>query len=128
PIQGLYGRRTASYRDFEINRPRDDAFFSGVSEVVVDVDPLSLSEDYWAQHRHTQLSKRENDIYHMVDTMKRVPRFRTYLDIITTVVTGYYKTGPVEIGPYFNAYSFNPVEGNRFRLGMRTSDDFSKRV
>jgi hypothetical protein len=64
----------------------------------------------------------------MVDTMKRVPKFRTYLDIITTVVTGYYKAGPVEIGPYFNAYSFNPVEGNRFRMGMRTSDDFSKRM
>ncbi len=128
PIQGLYGRRSASYRDFSINKPRDDAFFSGVSEVVVDLDPLSLSEDYWGQHRHTQLSKRENDIYHMVDTMKRVPKFRTYLDIISTVVTGYYIAGPLEIGPYFNVFSFNPVEGSRFRLGARTSDAFSKRV
>jgi hypothetical protein len=128
PLQGLYGRRNASYRDFTINRPRDDSFFTGVSEVVVDIEPLSLGEDFWAQHRHTQLSSRENDIYHMVDTMKRVPKFRTYLDIITTVVTGYYKAGPVEFGPYFNMYSFNPVEGNRFRMGLRTSDDFSKRV
>lgn len=128
PVQGLYGRRNATYRDFTINKPRDDAFFGGVSEVVVDPDPLSIGEDFWAQHRHTRLSKRENDIYHMVDTMKRVPRFRTYLDIITTVVTGYYKAGQVELGPYFNMYSFNPVEGNRFRMGVRTSDDFSKRV
>ena len=128
PIQGFYGRRNASYRDFKINRARDDAFYNGVSEVIVDEDPLSESADFWDQHRHTPLSKRENDIYHMVDTMKRVPKFRTYLDLINTVVTGYYKLGKVEVGPYFNVYSFNPVEGNRFRLGMRTSNKFSKRI
>ena len=128
PIQGFYGRRTAMYKDFTINTTRDASFYDGVSEVVVDIDPLSLSADYWDQHRHVQLSQRENDIYHMVDTMKTIPKFKTYLDIISTVVTGYYKMGQVEVGPYFNAFSFNPVEGSRFRLGMRTSDAFSKRV
>ena len=128
PIQGFYGRRTATYRDFKINQPKDDAFYAGVSEVLVDIDPLSLGADYWDQHRHVQLTQRENDIYHMVDTMKTIPKFRTYLDIITTVVTGYYVTGPIEIGPYFNAFSFNPVEGSRFRMGARTSDAFSTRV
>jgi len=128
PFQGFYGRRTATYRDFVINKPREDAFYKGMSEVVVDTDPLSLSADWWDTHRHEQLSKRENDIYHMVDTMKTVPRFKTYLDIITTVVTGYYVTGPVEIGPYFNIFSFNPVEGPRFRVGARTSNAFSRRV
>jgi hypothetical protein len=128
PIQGFYGRRTAMYKDFTINKPREASFYEGVSEVIVDIDPLSLGADFWDQHRHVQLSKRENDIYHMVDTMKTIPKFRTYLDIISTVVTGYYKAGQVEIGPYFNVFSFNPVEGSRFRLGLRTSDKFSKRV
>ncbi len=128
PIQGFYGRRTATYRDFKINQPKDDAFYAGVSEVLVDIDPLSLGADYWDQHRHVQLTQRENDIYHMVDTMKTIPKFRTYLDIISTVVTGFYVTGPIEIGPYFNVFSFNPVEGSRFRMGARTSDAFSTRV
>ena len=128
PIQGFYGRRTAMYKDFVVNVPRDPSFYDGVSEVVVDIDPLSLGADFWDQNRHVQLSQRENDIYHMVDTMKTIPKFKTYLDIISTVVTGYYKVGPVEIGPYFNVYSFNPVEGSRFRIGARTSDAFSKRV
>ena len=128
PIQGFYGRRTAMYKDFVINVPRNASFYDGVSEVVVDIDPLSLGADFWDQHRHVQLSQRENDIYHMVDTMKTIPKFKTYLDIISTVVTGYYKAGPLEIGPYFNIYSFNPVEGSRFRVGARTSDAFSKRV
>ncbi|MBL0043959.1 MAG: hypothetical protein IPP33_05980 [Flavobacteriales bacterium] len=46
--------------------------------------------------------------------MKRTPKFRNFMDTIDAVVTGYYTSGQVEIGPYFNLYSFNPVEGNRF--------------
>ncbi|MBK9759584.1 MAG: carboxypeptidase-like regulatory domain-containing protein [Flavobacteriales bacterium] len=128
PIQGFYGRRNASYKEFKINQPKEEAFYNGVSEVIVDEDPLSESADFWDQHRHTQLSKRESDIYQMVDTMKRTPKFRNFMDLISTVVTGYYTSGQVEIGPYFNLYSFNPVEGNRFRIGMRTSNKFSKRI
>ncbi len=127
-IQGFYGRRTATYRDFKINEPREEAFYQGPDEVVVSIDPLSLGSDYWDTHRHEQLKKQEAMIYHMVDTMKTIPRFRTYLDLVTMVLTGYYVRGNIEIGPYFNTYSFNPVEGSRFRIGGRTSNKFSKKV
>jgi hypothetical protein len=127
-VQGLYGRRTASYRDFLINEPRDDEFYSGVEEVVLVLDPLSEGSDFWESNRHVPLSAKEHAIYHMVDTMKSIPRFRTYIDIIQTAVTGYYPLGDIEVGPYFTAYSFNPVEGNRFRLGARTSSQWSRNV
>jgi hypothetical protein len=93
--------------------------------VVVEIDPLSLGADYWDQNRHVPFTAKENAIYHMVDTMKTIPRFRTYVDIISTVVTGYYEKGKVELGPYFTTLSYNPVEGARFRLGGRTSNNFS---
>jgi hypothetical protein len=128
PVQGLYGRRTASYRDFSINELKDAAVYDGAEEVVMAIEPLSLGADFWDTHRHEQLSKKENDIYHMVDTMKQIPRFRTYIDIVNTAITGYYPLGDVELGPYFTTYSFNPVEGNRFRLGLRTSSQWSRRV
>ncbi len=128
PVQGFYGRRTASYRDFVINAPKPDDFYKGADEVVMDIDPLSTGADYWDQHRHETLTRQEQEIYHMVDTIKTIPRFRTYLDIVSTVVTGYYTKGKVDIGPYFTTYSFNAVEGNRFRVGGRTSSDFSTRT
>lgn len=128
PVQGLYGRRTATYKEFVINELQDDAFYAGPEEVVMAIDPLSLGADYWDTNRHVPLSEKENTIYHMVDTMKSIPRFRTYIDIISTVVTGYYPRGMVELGPYFTTYSWNLVEGNRFRVGARTSSEFSKRV
>lgn len=124
-VQGFYGRRTATYRDFVINEVRPPEVYEGVDEVVVEIDPLSLGADYWDQNRHVQLTAKENAIYHMVDTMKTIPRFRTYVDVISTLVTGYYEKGKVELGPYFTTLSFNPVEGARFRLGGRTSNNFS---
>ncbi len=127
PIQGFYGRRKASYRNFVINKPKPDKFYEGADEVVKDIDPLSLGAAYWDENRHENLSKQENAIYHMVDTMKTIPRFRTYVDIVTAITTGYYTKGKIDLGPYFTAYSFNPVEGNRFRIGGRTSSNFSRR-
>ena len=124
-VQGFYGHRKAVYRDFLINKTRPDSLFAGVDEVLVERDPLSLGDDYWTTKRFVPLTKKENDIYHMVDTMKSIPRFRTYVDIVQTVITGYYEKGKVELGPYFTTLSFNPVEGTRFRLGGRTSNSFS---
>jgi len=127
-VQGFYGRRTASYRDFVINKPRPDEFYKGADEVVMDIDPLSEGAAYWDENRHENLTKQELAIYHMVDTMKTIPRFRTYVDLVTTAVTGYYTKGKIDIGPYFTTYSFNPIEGNRFRIGGRTSSEFSTRT
>ncbi|MEZ4806649.1 MAG: DUF5686 family protein [Flavobacteriales bacterium] len=124
-VQGFYGRRTATYRDFLINAPKPPEFYEGVDQVVVEIDPLSLGADYWDRNRHVPLSAKEHAIYQMVDTMKTIPRFRTYVDIVTTIVSGYYERGKVEIGPYFTTISFNPVEGARFRIGGRTSNAFS---
>ena len=43
-------------------------------------------------------------------------------------MTGYKVWGKVELGPYFTVYSFNEIEGSRFRFGGRTSNTFSKRL
>lgn len=127
-VQGFYGRRTATYRDFVINQPKDPEFYEGADQVVMAVDPLSLGADYWDTHRHVPLTEKENTIYHMVDTMKTIPRFRTYVDIVSTIISGYYVRGDIEYGPYFTVFSFNAVEGARFRVGGRTSNQFSKWV
>jgi len=128
PVQGLYGRRTATYRNFSINKVLEEEFYAGPEEVIVIPDQDSDLPEFWEKNRHIPLTAKEEAIYHMVDTMKTIPRFRTYLDIVNTVVTGYYPLGLIEIGPYFTTYSFNQVEGHRFRMGARTSSAFSRRM
>lgn len=125
---GFYGRKTTTYRDFVIDKPREDAFYRGLSDIIVADDASEKDSTYWNNGRHIALTDNEQSVYNMVDSIQTIPQFRTIADIITLFVSGYKVIGPIEIGPYYTLYSFNPVEGNRFRLGGRTSNDFSTKV
>ncbi|MFZ4784052.1 MAG: DUF5686 family protein [Flavobacteriales bacterium] len=125
---GVYGRKTATYKNFVINKPRDPKFYSGITDIVVNEDASEKSEEFWNAARHIELTDKELQIYHMVDTLKNLPQFKTVANIISLFVSGYKVFGKFELGPYYTFYSFNPVEGNRVRLGGRTSNNFSKRI
>ena len=50
------------------------------------------------------------------------------MEFLLFLTSGYAHLGKVDIGPSSSFYSFNSVEGQRFRFGGRTSTDFSKRI
>ncbi|NNE54689.1 MAG: carboxypeptidase-like regulatory domain-containing protein, partial [Flavobacteriales bacterium] len=125
---GFYGRKTTTYKDFVINKPRSDDFYRGLSDVIVADDANEKPPEFWDDARHIKLTENEQAVYSMVDTIQNVPQFRTVVDIITLFVSGYKVMGNFELGPYYTLYSFNPIEGNRFRLGGRTSNAFSTRL
>jgi hypothetical protein len=125
---GMYGRKKSSYNHFVINQPRDMSFFKGFTDVQLMEDASKHDEAYWDEHRHFELSKKEKQIYNMVDTLQSIPQFNTVVDIINLFINGYKVIGKYEIGPYYTLYSFNPIEGNRLRFGGRTGNAFSSRV
>jgi hypothetical protein len=125
-MMGIYGRKTSSYRDIKVNSPKEDSFYSLADNLKVNPDAFKKSKEYWIQNRHDSLSKNEKQIYHMVDTLQSLPEYHTWIDAIQLFATGYKTRGNFDYGPYFNAYSYNAIEGNRFRFGGRTSDKFSK--
>ena len=123
---GIYGRRTASYDNFKVNAPKEEKFYSFTENLKVKDDAFDKSDDFWLQNRHDSLSRNEKQIYHMVDTLQSLPIYRSWIDIIQLFVTGYKIHGNFEYGPYYSIYSYNQIEGNRFRFGGRTSNQFSK--
>jgi hypothetical protein len=123
---GFYGRKTTSYKNIVVNKPRTADFFNRNDNIVVQDSANNKSEAYWATARHDTLSKNEKLIYHIVDTVKSLPIYRAWYHWIYIFVTGYKQFGPIELGPYYKTYSSNAVEGNRFRIGGRTTDKFSK--
>ena len=125
---GFYGRKTTTYKDFTINTPREDEFYRGISDIIVSENATEKGDAFWEEKRHINLTENELKVYQMVDSLKEVPQFRTIADVIQLMVNGYYIRGNFEYGPYFTLYSFNPVEGHRFRLGGRTSNEFSTNV
>lgn len=122
------GRKTTSYKKFDIHPRLPENLFKGTENIVVKEDALTHDAAYWDNSRHDSLSERELQIYHMVDTIRTLPAFRTYVDLITMFFTGYRDIGKIELGPYYTLYSYNPIEGNRFRIGLRTSDDLSTKL
>ena len=125
---GFIARKTITYRNFVLDKPKPESFFADGEEVTVNDSATGRNESYWQQMRHDSLTANEEKIYAMVDTLESLPIFNTYLDVITFLATGYYEAGPVDIGQLFSLYSFNSYEGSRVKLGGRTNNKFSKAI
>jgi hypothetical protein len=124
---GFFGRKTTSFKNIVINPKLPDNFFSPTmyEEYITEDSAMKKTADEWQKMRHEELTKRENDIYQMVDSIKEVPLYNNIIKFINTLVTGYWVKDPIEIGPYYTLYSFNPVEGHRFKFSARSSNAFS---
>jgi hypothetical protein len=125
---GFFARKTTTYKNFVFNELKDPKFYSMPTDVVVMDKAYNKEEDFWDENRHETLSKNEAMIYHMVDTLKNLPALKTWIDIAKTIVSGYYENGKFEWGPYASTISFNSVEGARFRIGGRTTQEFHKSI
>jgi len=125
---GFIARKTNTYRDYVLDQPMPESFFDDGEEVIVLDSANRRDESYWQGNRHDSLTETEQKIYKMVDTLENMPIFNTYLDVITFLATGYWAVGPMDIGQLFTLYSFNALEGSRFKLGGRTNNKFSKAI
>lgn len=125
---GFYGKRTSLYSDFRFNLPENEKVFRLSSDVVIDRQASSRPEAFWEQARPEKLNETEKGIYQMVDSVKAMPAFKTYSDILYGIFTGYLSWGKFELGPYASLFSYNGNEGARFRLGVRTANSLSKKI
>ena len=117
--QGIYGKRTTIYDNYEFDIPKKKSFYSK------QVDPYTFEvynrdDEFWEERRLERLSKDEEGVYRMLDTLKTVPRFKMLYDVGATLVSGYYQAGNIDSGPIFSIFGFNEAEGLRLRLGGRT--------
>ncbi len=128
--EGFFGRKTSYYSNHKLNHEVDKSVFneSNATNLVYKPEADSETDEYWDKKRPVSLSQRERNIYKMVDTIKEVKVFKRWENFITTIVSGYFRAGYVEIGPVFSFISNNPVEGHRLRFGLRTSRKFSKKL
>jgi hypothetical protein len=127
---GFFGNKTTTRKNVKLDVQYPDNFFNATipQELVVLPDASQKDTAYWSKNRHEELTVKEKKIYGMVDAIQKIPVFRTMNDIVSMLTLGYYKIGKFEYGPYFKTYSYNAIEGNRFRIGGRTSNSFSTKM
>lgn len=124
---GLFGQRSVSYQDYQLNQPIAAQRFEGLRTETLK-EAINRDEEFWTKNRHQPLSLKEEGIYSMVDSVRKVPVFQKFMNTATFLLEGYKPLGGFEIGPVNTFYSFNPIEGLRLRLGGRTTPIFSEKL
>lgn len=121
---GVIGRKTNFYEDFVFEKA-EGVKLEANEQITVRNDAFIPDEKYWEKSRPIELQKRELGIYTMVDSIKHVPLYKTASEYIYMIYYGYRDLGKIELGQYYSFYSNNVVEGNRYKLGARTTMKFN---
>ena len=125
---GFFGRKTASYDSIVFDKPVPEAVTKITTDTYFLENNIDRDDLYWKNNRKTELDAEDLKIYEMVDSVKKVPAYKTIYGFINMLASYYIVTGPFELGPYYTTISGNPVEGLRLRFGGRTSNSFSTRI
>jgi hypothetical protein len=117
---GVIGQRTVSYSNYNLDAPQPEAFYNGKS---LQVMPHAGNADtaWWATHRTDTLSKQQAQVYSNLHKLEQMPSYKRTMWWLSTITGGYADTGPVQIGPIGQFFSFNSQEGLRFEGGARTT-------
>lgn len=106
-----------------------DALMQDYGEpVTVLADARMKDEEYWASVRPYELTERETGVFTMVESVKESKFYKVLSSIVNAAVMGYYETKYIAIGPYLRTVSYNPLEGHRLQLGLRTTRNVSETV
>lgn len=127
-MTSFLGSRQVNYSDVRIGGEIPAEILRMDNNVVVTDEVTQGDERFWDSVRPYALSRKEQAIYDMVDSIQHVPLYRNIYTIISTIFGGYYNTKYVGLGPYYKVLSHNNLEGWRLQLGARTTTDVSRRV
>lgn len=128
---GLIGRKTTTYKNIVVN---DSSVINELhknkllEEVITLPDAAEKGKEYWANVRHEELSKNEQGIIKMMDTLIRAPAFKKFTNTLNFIGTGYLNTGNFQLGPWYNWMTANSWEGFRTRFDLGTNYRFDHKI
>lgn len=111
-------------RNFEIDVPFPDTIFKGPEETITLDSALQREKDYFDTTRFEPLTKQEDRVYFISDTIKKVRAWKTYMWFGRFFTAAFADCGPISFGRVLNFGSRNNVEGWRVRFGFETNPRF----
>ena len=119
--RGVYGKRTTVYDNYTFDRPQPKTFYQKRGDSFNE-EVLRKDDVFWERSRLEPLNEDERGIYAMLDTLKTVPRFKTYYYLASVLGSGYIEIDKwdIDIGDIYSFFGYNDAEGIRFRGGART--------
>jgi hypothetical protein len=126
---GVRAQVTLHNSNILVNRPLPVAFFD--QPIEPNDSTNTDNKTYWQNVQQTlagsdSLSQDDYKTRQLIDTLRKAPAIKTLEAIGQIAITGFYKVGGLDIGPYPYLFAYNTVEGLRTRIGFRTNDEFSR--
>lgn len=122
---GAIIKKTTLFEDGIVDNNLIDTAFNKKKKTI----SSSLSDTVdWAAKRFEPLTKSENSVYQLMDTLNKMAVVETYKKILSAIGTGYFTAGPVDIGNLYSTFTNNYIEGNRFDFGLETNPAFNKNL
>lgn len=119
--RGVYGKRTTVYGDYKFDQPKPNEFYRAKTDPF---DPLVLNkeDEFWEANRLESLNDDEKGIYKLLDTLKTVPKFKSYYNLVSILGSGYVEIDKwnLDLGDVYSIFGYNEAEGVRLRAGART--------
>jgi hypothetical protein len=123
---GVVGERIVKVDQYR-NLPLADAAFSGP-----EVDSIhqveGRTDSFWVADRLAPLKETEARTYANTDSLVKMKSYHRLMDYATAFTAGYKSAGKIDVGPIGSFYTFNSVEGQRFKLGGRTTTRLNTHV
>lgn len=123
---GFIGKFYLANKNIEVNKNFPQRLFQ--EPLTIENNAVKNDESYWAQHRYDTLTTVDRRTYQIIDTVKNLPIVKSYANIASTIINGYYRVGKISLGPYLYSYSYNDLQGSVVRLGGMTNRYFSNRI
>lgn len=117
--------RLTSYKDILLDEP---TIIRGNFAVTTHTPPEVNDGAYWEKARHDTLNSKEKYNYMIADTINYVPAIKKLKKAAITFASGYIELGKISIGQIHTFYSFNPIEQDRYKFGLKTNKYFSKQL
>jgi hypothetical protein len=126
---GLHAQVTLRNNNVVVNRPRSVLFYDQPLELSDTV--ATANEVYWHTVQRNlagadSLNKDDQKTRQIIDQLRAVPAVQLAEAVGQVAVTGFYKVGGFDLGPYPYLFAVNSVEGLRTRIGFKTNEQFSR--
>lgn len=113
------------YSNFALDKPKPK-HIPPMGSVEV-ADTVKHPEKWWQEHRPIELDTVAKKIYYTAELIKNKPITKFLVKVGDVFGSGYANFDYVALGPLYEIYSRNDIEGDRIKMGIRTGDSLSRR-
>lgn len=119
--KGVYGKRTTVYDNYLFDKEKTPKFYK---EQPGNYNDRVSQRDttFWRKARLEGLTRDEESVFMLLDTLKTVPKFNTYYNVVSVLGSGFVEISKwnIDIGDVYSTFGNNEAEGFRVRAGART--------